>query len=431
MPPRAGGSRGGSRLLPAPRVPWRSLVSTAAHAWPITASGELWTLAFGIPIAALQVAFAGSVAMASIVGPKRAGPVDKRRDGTVGPRGCDTLAGSDTARTGAGNRGHSGWSLGLPRLATGAAQRGNQRPAVLDGPAHDRCLRPDVRPYHRPAGAVDLHRGGRLYRRHSGGRRDRWAVGTGPSKRRPGRSSRGDGDGGGRHRSGPPPLVRGRPDLRPGPVPDCLDLLADQTDLRCPLFRCDCSAAVPAHSGRGAGGDAPAREPRRALDLAHRRPRNHGGWGARLRTDEQRQQRSGPCPGDRRPADCLDQPGRRGHRDRRPNVLSDRLLPRACRRRAGLRATPLRLVRARPAVLLRDVPDLERPSRDPEPRRSRRLAARPAGSSQRWVDLVDYHHGRHPRRHRISAPSPPSSSSSSRASWFSVRGTFRAGPARF
>ncbi len=71
-------------VLPAPRVPWRSLVSTAAML-AITASGELWTLAFGIPIAALQVAFAGSVAMASIVGPREPGRSTSEETARSGP----------------------------------------------------------------------------------------------------------------------------------------------------------------------------------------------------------------------------------------------------------------------------------------------------------------------------------------------------------
>ena len=47
-------------ILPARRAPWRSLVPTAS-VLAVTAAGELWTLAFGIPTAALQVVFAGSV----------------------------------------------------------------------------------------------------------------------------------------------------------------------------------------------------------------------------------------------------------------------------------------------------------------------------------------------------------------------------------
>ncbi len=57
-------------ILPARRAPWRSLVPTAA-ALVVTATGELWTLAFGIPTAALQVVFAGSVTVVSVASWRR------------------------------------------------------------------------------------------------------------------------------------------------------------------------------------------------------------------------------------------------------------------------------------------------------------------------------------------------------------------------
>jgi 4-amino-4-deoxy-L-arabinose transferase-like glycosyltransferase len=57
-------------ILPPRRAPWRSLLPTAS-ALVVVAAGELWTLAFGIPTAALQVLFAGSVAVVSVVSRRR------------------------------------------------------------------------------------------------------------------------------------------------------------------------------------------------------------------------------------------------------------------------------------------------------------------------------------------------------------------------
>jgi hypothetical protein len=59
-------------ILPARRAPWRSLMPTASLL-AVTAAGELWALALGIPSAILQLAFAASVGAASVVLRRRGG----------------------------------------------------------------------------------------------------------------------------------------------------------------------------------------------------------------------------------------------------------------------------------------------------------------------------------------------------------------------